>query len=65
MNDNLISIEDADLDNVAGGLGITAGADFGRLGGLGLHVGTDGVSGKITIFGKTFEVGVKLFLGLT
>ena len=60
MNDKLISIDDADLDSVAGGLGISV--DAGRVGGLGVSLDKDGLKGEITLFGHTIKLGLGLSL---
>jgi hypothetical protein len=68
MNSNkLISIDDADLDQVAGGLGISLGLDSRLLGkaGAGLSLGFEGIEGTITLFGKTVTAGLGVILDVS
>ncbi|RAG87541.1 type A2 lantipeptide [Streptacidiphilus pinicola] len=58
-------IADTDLDGVAGGLGLGAGAGLNGLGGLGVHV--NGVGDALTTVGNIVPVGglVSTVTGLT
>jgi hypothetical protein len=58
-SDMLISIDDAELDNVAGGLG--AALDLGRLGSASLDLSGSGLTTKISLFGKTLEINLGFF----
>jgi hypothetical protein len=57
-SENLISIEDSELDQVAGGIG--AALDLGRLGGASLNLGEQGVTATFSFFGHTLELGLSL-----
>jgi hypothetical protein len=60
-SDKLISIDDADLEGVAGGIG--AALDLGRLGGASLSLGEGGLKTSLTLFGKTLSAGINFFFG--
>lgn len=62
-SDMLTSIEDADLDNVAGGAGISI--DLGRLGGASINVDEGGVTTTLKVFHKTFTAGLNFFFGVS
>jgi hypothetical protein len=65
-SEQLVAIDDSDLDQVAGGLGISIGIDSRLLGqaGAGLSFGLDGIKGSLTLFGKKLEAGIGLFFGI-
>lgn len=60
-SDKLITLDDADLDQVAGGIG--ASLDLGRVGGGSISLGEDGLKTSLTLFGKTLSAGINFFFG--
>ncbi len=63
-SDMLISIDDADLENVAGGIG--AALDLGRFGGASLSLDCEGLkaSASLSLFGKV-KAGLNVFFGFS
>jgi hypothetical protein len=63
MNENmLVSLDDAALDDVNGGLSINFGVNDKSIVGASLDL-KDGIAASVTLFGKTigFKLGLKLF----
>ncbi len=55
-SDTLVSVDDADLDNVVGGIGASLDLDF--LGSASIKLDQKGLLATLALFGKTLKAGL-------